>query len=172
MPDDLQSLGGSAVEPQGSVGRRTMLRGVVAGGAAIAGVTLLTACGDDADPAADPTPGATDEQTETAGGGDGGGDPPQVAALVETSKVPNGGGVILSEEEVIVTQPTAGEFMCFSSICTHQGCEVGDVAGGTINCPCHGSQFSIEDGSVVTGPAAAPLEAVQVVVEGGSVVRA
>ena len=80
--------------------------------------------------------------------------------------------MILAKEQVVVTQPTAGEFACFSSICTHQGCEVGDVDGGTINCPCHGSQYSIEDGSVVTGPAAAPLPAVNVTVDGDSVVRA
>jgi Rieske Fe-S protein len=46
------------------------------------------------------------------------------------------------------------------------------VVDGTINCPCHGSQFSIEDGSVVAGPAPSPLPAVDVVVEGDSVVRA
>ena len=34
-----------------------------------------------------------------------------------------------------------------------QGCTVAAVADGTINCDCHGSAFSIKDGSVVTRPA-------------------
>ncbi len=35
--------------------------------------------------------------------------------------------------------------------CTHQGCEL-NVAGGTYNCPCHGSEFSMT-GIVLEGPA-------------------
>jgi Rieske Fe-S protein len=151
------------------VGRRTMLRGVVAGGAAVAGGALLAACGSDGngDTAGDPAPSPTAQGSDGAGGSTGGADP-----LVATSKVPEGGGVILSDEDVVVTQPTAGQFAGFSSICTHAGCEVGEVADGTINCPCHGSQYSIEDGSVVTGPATAPLPPVDVKVDGDSVVRA
>jgi len=156
------------------VGRRTMLRGVVAGGAAVAGGALLAGCGsDDEGTSADPTSEASPQQSESTDPGSGnnnGGN--SNTELVATTEVPEGGGVILAKEQVVVTQPTAGEFACFSSICTHQGCEVGDVDGGTINCPCHGSQFSIEDGSVVTGPAAAPLPAVNVTVDGDSVVRA
>jgi Rieske Fe-S protein len=157
------------VAPLELLGRRTMLRGVVAGGAAVAGGALLAACGSDGngDAAGDPTPSPTAQESESGGGGSGGAD-----ALVATSEVPEGGGVILSDEEVVVTQPATGEFACFSSICTHAGCEVGEVADGTINCPCHGSQYSIEDGSVVTGPATAPLPPVDVTVDGDSVVRA
>ena len=39
----------------------------------------------------------------------------------------------------------------------------------TINCPCHGSAYSIDDGSVVGGPAPAPLAEEKLVVEGGSI---
>jgi len=169
MSTDIDKATGEAV------GRRTMLRGVVAGGAVLAGGALLAGCGsDDEGPSADPTPEASPEQSEPteAGTGNNNGGNTNNAELVATTDVPEGGGVILAKEQVVVTQPTAGEFACFSSICTHQGCEVGDVNGGTINCPCHGSQFSIEDGSVVTGPAAAPLPEVNVTVDGDSVVRA
>ncbi len=92
--------------------------------------------------------------------------------LVATKEVPEGGGIILSDEEVVVTQPTAGEFVAFSSICTHQGCPVSEVVDGTINCPCHGSKYAIADGSVVAGPAPSPLPPVEVAVDGKSVVRA
>jgi Rieske Fe-S protein len=48
------------------------------------------------------------------------------------------------------------------------GCTVGSVSD-TINCPCHGSMFSIEDGSVVGGPAPSGLATKDLVVEGGSI---
>ncbi|MCL2535882.1 MAG: Rieske (2Fe-2S) protein [Nocardiaceae bacterium] len=78
-------------------------------------------------------------------------------ALIATSKVPVGGGVIISARRVVVTRPRARRFHVFSAVCTHQGCLVSQVAAGRIDCPCHGSQFSIADGAPVAGPAAAPL---------------
>ena len=83
-----------------------------------------------------------------------------------------GGGTIIDGKNVVVTQPAAGTFKGFSAVCTHQGCIVSSVSGGTINCPCHGSQFSIKDGSVVAGPAPRPLPAVAVKVQGTSIVPA
>jgi Rieske Fe-S protein len=81
-------------------------------------------------------------------------DPP--AGLAATGDVPVGGGLILTDEQLVITQPTAGEFKGFSAVCTHQGCLVGEVKGGTIICDCHGSRFGL-DGSVANGPATAPL---------------
>ena len=63
---------------------------------------------------------------------------------------------MFSAEKVVVTQPAAGEFKAFSAVCTHLQCLVDQVASGTIDCPCHGSQFSVKNGSVVTGPATQP----------------
>jgi nitrite reductase/ring-hydroxylating ferredoxin subunit len=89
-----------------------------------------------------------------------------------------GGGVILAQQNVVVTQPTQGTFEGFSATCTHQGCQLATVAGGTINCGCHGSQFSIKDGSNVTGPLGSPagsipgLGKIPVKVQGSSVVPA
>ena len=54
-----------------------------------------------------------------------------------------------ADQNVVVTQPTQGTFEGFSATCTHQGCQLATVAGGTINCGCHGSQFSITDGGNV-----------------------
>jgi Rieske Fe-S protein len=68
---------------------------------------------------------------------------------------------------VVVTQPAAGQFRAFSSVCTHAGCTVSAVSDGTINCPCHGSRFNIADGSVSAGPAREPLPAERVSAEGG-----
>ena len=60
-----------------------------------------------------------------------------------------------------MTQPTEGEFKCFTAVCTHQGCIVSSVQAGGIRCECHGSAFSIEDGSAVNPPATEPLDEVR-----------
>jgi Rieske Fe-S protein len=101
-----------------------------------------------------------------SGGGNGGID------LGPASDVAVGGGAIYADQNVVVTQPSQGDFKCFSAICTHQGCPVQSVSGGTINCNCHGSRFSIQDGSVVQGPATAPLPEKKVTVKGGEITLA
>lgn len=88
--------------------------------------------------------------------------------LAKTSDVPVGAGVIV--DEVVVTQPTAGQFLAFSTTCTHAGCSVNKVADGTIQCPCHGSRFNL-DGTVANGPAAKPLQTEAVTVQGDSIIR-
>jgi Rieske Fe-S protein len=88
-------------------------------------------------------------------------------ALAPTADVPVGSGVIVGE--VVLTQPEAGDFKGFSAVCTHTGCLLNEIADGTINCPCHGSKFSL-DGAVVNGPATKPLETVAVRVQGDSIV--
>jgi len=94
------------------------------------------------------------------------------AALASTSDIPVGGGKILTDKKIVITQPQSGAFHAFSAVCTHAGCTVGSVTGGTINCPCHGSRFNITNGSVVNGPAASPLPAVNIKVQGSSIVPA
>ncbi|WP_326646268.1 Rieske (2Fe-2S) protein [Streptosporangium sp. NBC_01755] len=88
---------------------------------------------------------AAEEAGETAG-----------PVLAKTSGIPVGGGRIINGKWV-VTQPVKGTFRAFSAKCTHQGCPVSTIRGGTINCPCHGSRFRIADGSVARGPATRPL---------------
>jgi len=106
-----------------------------------------------------------------ASGGAASGAAPPANALASTSAVPEGGGTIIGGKNIVVTQPAAGTFKAFTAVCTHQGCLVNSSCGGTINCPCHGSKFSIKDGSVVTGPATSPLAAVAIKVEGTSIVQ-
>ena len=96
---------------------------------------------------------------------------PAANALTTTAQVPDGGGRIIDGKNIVVTQPEAGSFKAFTAVCTHQGCIVSTVSGGTINCPCHGSRFSIKDGSVVNGPATQPLAAIAIKVEGTSIVQ-
>lgn len=129
------------------------------------GVPLLAACaGDDGTTATDPgssTSGSSGASTPgSSGSGPAGSDPLATAADIEV-----GGGTIFPDEKVVVTQPAEGEFKAFSSTCTHQGCQVSSVSDGAINCVCHGSQFSIEDGSVTGGPATGPLGEVELKVQ-------
>lgn len=94
---------------------------------------------------------------------------PTAKVTVDTTEVPVGGGVVLSDGPYVVTQPTAGEYKAFSKICTHQGCPVSRITGTDIVCDCHGSHFSINDGSVTNGPATKPLPEATVAVSGTTV---
>ena len=94
------------------------------------------------------------------------------AVLASTADIPVGGGTVLADKKIVITQPQAGSFDAFTAVCTHQGCIVATVSGGTINCPCHGSKFSIANGSVVNGPATSPLAPVSITVQGTSIVQA
>ncbi|MFI7023428.1 Rieske (2Fe-2S) protein [Micromonospora sp. NPDC049900] len=144
--------------------RRSLLTGVGAVGAAV----VLAGCGggDDSGDGAAPTSGGP-EVTNT--GDPGGGDRAGAQSLARTADIPVGGGAVFAAQGVVITQPAAGEFKGFDPICTHQGCPVSNVDGGTINCTCHGSKFSIEDGSVKAGPATTGLPAKEVKVDGDQI---
>lgn len=89
--------------------------------------------------------------------------------LALVKDIPVGGGMVFANQKVVVTQPAKGVFKAFSAVCTHVGCVCNQVANGTINCPCHGSEFKISDGAVVTGPAPAPLPARAITVSEGKI---
>ncbi len=145
-------------------------RGVLAG-VGLAGLAgAISACGSGSNSAA-----------TTPGGAYGGGAPTTAAApagsagggaadaLASTSEIPVGGGKVFTAQKVVVTQPAAGEFKAFSAVCTHMGCIVNQISDGTIDCPCHGSQYSIKNGAVVGGPAPSPLPGQSIKVTGSSI---
>jgi Rieske Fe-S protein len=117
-------------------------------------------------PGAQPT-AATAPPSASTGTGRGGGITGTV--LGTATQVPVGGGKVFTAAKVVVTQPVKGQYKAFSAICTHVGCLCDAVASGTINCPCHGSRFSIRDGAVVAGPATSPLPARTVAVSDGKI---
>ncbi len=90
------------------------------------------------------------------------------AVTVDKSEIPVGGGVVRAEAGIVITQPEEGLFMGFSSLCTHQGCDVREVREDGIYCACHGSLFSITDGSPTAGPASAPLRLIELIDHGDS----
>jgi len=122
--------------------RRTVVGGLLGAGI---GVPLLAACG-------------SSSGGGSGGSGSSGGGTTAHGAIAKTSDIPVGSGKIFEAEKVVVTQPTQGDFKAFSAVCTHQGCVVAEITGQDIDCNCHGSKFSIKDGSVVQGPATQPLE--------------
>lgn len=76
---------------------------------------------------------------------------------------------VLSEAELVTNQPTkveadgravvlvkqGGQVFALDDTCVHAGCSLsgGSVQGRSIVCPCHGSQFELEGGAVINGPA-------------------
>jgi Rieske Fe-S protein len=172
--------------------RRTVLRcaGLVGAGGAAA---LLTACStaavpydaNDAGQAPGPDLAATSSASSAspvtagppaaaAGGAAGAAAPSAMAGasgtlLGQASEIPVGGGKVFTDAKVVVTQPTKGVFKGFSAVCTHVGCLCNQVADGTIDCPCHGSKFTITTGAVVAGPAPSPLPAAPITVTGGKI---
>ncbi|WP_405482899.1 Rieske (2Fe-2S) protein [Streptomyces sp. NBC_00009] len=140
--------------------RRTVVAAVGAAGIAAA----LTACGSSDDSSSsEPAGNAAKDGAAKDGAG---------KELAKTADIPVGGGKIFGDAGVVVTQPKKGEFKAFTNICTHKQCPVTAIEGGTINCPCHGSKFSIEDGSVKHPPAAQPLAAKEITVSGDSITLA
>lgn len=135
--------------------RRTVLAGAGAG----AGLVVLAACSSG-------SPGS--------GGGGGGATLAPGETLTALADVPVGGAVVVTVADlpVVVAQPTAGEVVAFSAVCTHQGCTVAPGSGTQLDCPCHGSRFDAATGQVLRGPAQEPLPAVPVALDGADVVTA
>jgi Rieske Fe-S protein len=113
------------------------------------------------------TTGATTKGAATTGSGGGGA---ASGNSVKVADVPVGGGVIMQTANFVVTQPTAGSFKAFSSVCTHEGCPVSAIQNGQIICTCHNSRFSLKDGTVISGPARRALAAAKVTQSGDSLV--
>lgn len=132
-----------------TVDRRIALSSAAVMGAGIA----LSACGagsEAAESGAKPSAPAADD-----------------GSIGSAADVPVGGGLIYDDESVVVTQPEEGVFKAFSAVCPHQGCQVSEVQNSAILCVCHGSSFSIADGSVLDGPAPSPLPEKKVTAEDG-----
>lgn len=149
--------------------RRQLMRDVAVTGTVVAAGLGAAACGSSGSGLSSTGSGSGgstsggSSATSAPGGSGGGG---SANALASTSQIPVGGGMIFADKQVVVTQPTAGTFKGFSTTCTHLGCQVDKVADGLIQCPCHGSRYSVVDGSVKAGPAPRPLPSEKITVQG------
>jgi Rieske Fe-S protein len=129
------------------------------GASAVGAAGVLAACADDS--SGEPTNAETTAGGETSEEG---------LATVPLAHVPVGGGFIDFDRGVVVTQPEAGQFRAFDANCTHERCLLTWVEDGLINCPCHGSQFRIADGSVARGPATESLHGRSATIDGDAIV--
>ena len=139
------------------ISRRTVIMNTGLAAAAIAGLSSCTSYSTQ--PVTEPSAAGT--SGGATGGSSGAGGP----LSVKETDIPVGSGKIFPDAQTVITQPKKGEFEAFSSICTHQGCPVATVTD-TINCDCHGSKYSITDGSVANPPAPNPLPAKMIEVDG------
>lgn len=89
------------------------------------------------------------------------------------SDVPVGGGRNFEVDgtKLVVTQPTSGEVLAFSAICTHEGCVVG-CRNKIIKCDCHQATFDPTTGEPTGGPADGALQNYPVVVTDGVIYTA
>jgi len=142
--------------------------GTVGGALALAGCAPAdSADSDSSAPSTSETPTSETPASEApADGGAASGE--EVATLAD---IPVGGSIsaTIGGEPALLAQPTAGQVVAFSAICTHQQCVVA-AAGSKFECPCHGSVFDAATGDVDSGPALEPLAAIAVTVDGDRVV--
>ena len=87
--------------------------------------------------------------------------------------VPVGGGrnFEVNGTKLVVTQPTEGQVLAFSAICTHEGCVVG-CRDKIIKCDCHQATFDSKTGEPTGGPADGALQNYPVVVTDGVIYTA
>jgi nitrite reductase/ring-hydroxylating ferredoxin subunit len=94
----------------------------------------------------------------------------EYVTAIKTSDVPVGGiiAVDVGGRRIAVTN-VDGTYYAFDDECTHEQCplaEYGDVAGTTITCTCHGSEFDAPTGGVLAPPAQTPLTVYPTRIEG------
>ncbi|KQX07134.1 MULTISPECIES: Rieske (2Fe-2S) protein [unclassified Leifsonia] len=127
---------------------------LVIGGAGASAIALAactpgtetgSAPSDSATDAATPAPSSSTGSTPDAGATSG----TEVAKLAD---IPVGGSIDakLGGDPIVLAQPTAGEVVGFSAICTHQQCVVA-AAETEFDCPCHQSRFDAATGEPFPG---------------------
>lgn len=66
------------------------------------------------------------------------------------------GFLFINRARVVALNVGNNTIRAFTSICTHEACDVTRFANGAMECPCHGSRFNTS-GQAIQGPASQPL---------------
>jgi nitrite reductase/ring-hydroxylating ferredoxin subunit/uncharacterized membrane protein len=84
---------------------------------------------------------------------------------------PDGVTVVLLDGTEILVVAGAGEAHAVAARCAHLGGPLpeGEIEGGCVTCPWHGSRFRLADGALLRGPATAPQPAYDVDLDGDRV---
>lgn len=79
--------------------------------------------------------------------------------------------VVDVEGERVAICNVRGSYYAIEDICTHDGgaLDQGELIGEIIECPRHGAQFNVTDGSVVCMPAVIPLRTFPTTIEGDDI---
>jgi len=87
---------------------------------------------------------------------------PQFVTIVKTNQVPAGEVVAADAGGTrIAVANVDGTYYAFEDACTHEQCslaEQGELAGTTVTCTCHGSEFDVRTGKVLAPPALLPVK--------------
>lgn len=87
--------------------------------------------------------------------------------LANAANIPSNQSLTLNDPTfgpIILIHLDNGQFVAYSSVCTHAGCQVQfDSAGRDIACPCHGAVYDpYNSAQVVAGPAPYPLQKIPI----------
>jgi 3-phenylpropionate/trans-cinnamate dioxygenase ferredoxin subunit len=94
----------------------------------------------------------------------------EFVTAIKTSEVPVGGVTAIDVRgKRIAVANVSGTYYAFDDACTHAQCslaEEGELAGTTLTCNCHGSEFDVRTGKVLAPPATLPVKVYPVRVAG------
>jgi nitrite reductase/ring-hydroxylating ferredoxin subunit len=94
----------------------------------------------------------------------------EFVTAVNTNEIPVGGLAAMDVRGTrIAVANVGGTYYAFDDACTHEQCslaEEGELAGTTLTCTCHGSEFDVRTGAVLAPPATLPVKAYRTRVEG------
>jgi 3-phenylpropionate/trans-cinnamate dioxygenase ferredoxin subunit len=94
----------------------------------------------------------------------------EAVTTIKTSEIPDGAIVALDVRGTrIAVANVGGTYYAFDDACTHEQCsltEMGELAGTTVTCSCHGSEFDVSTGKVLAPPATVPVKVYATRVEG------
>jgi nitrite reductase/ring-hydroxylating ferredoxin subunit len=68
----------------------------------------------------------------------------------------------------IAVANVGGRYYAFDDTCPHRACSLteGELEGDVVTCGCHFSEFNVQTGSVLSGPATVPVTTYAVRTEG------
>jgi nitrite reductase/ring-hydroxylating ferredoxin subunit len=94
----------------------------------------------------------------------------EFVTAVRTSDLPvDGVKAIDVRGSRIAVANVGGTYYAFDDACTHEQCslaDMGELAGTTVTCTCHGSEFDVRTGQVLAPPATVPVKVYPTRVQG------
>lgn len=94
----------------------------------------------------------------------------EFVTIFKTSQIPVGAVAAADVRGTrIAVANVGGTYYAFDDACTHEQCslaEEGDLAGTTITCTCHNSEFDVRTGTVLAPPALLPVKVYRTRIDG------